>query len=108
MFLGIVGVYLPLLPTTPFLILASFFFARSSPALHQWLLNQPVIGKYLLAWEKERAIPRRAKYLATMMIVIAVASSIVVGKLALLSSVTLASVCLAVLLYIWSHPEGGM
>lgn len=62
--IGIVGAFLPLLPTTPLLILATWFFARSSPRLERWLLEHPRFGGLLRAWRDQGAIPRRAKILA--------------------------------------------
>lgn len=62
--LGIAGAFLPLVPTTPLLILAAWFFARSSPRLESWLLDHPRFGPLLRAWRTNGAIPRRAKLLA--------------------------------------------
>jgi uncharacterized membrane protein YbaN (DUF454 family) len=56
-----IGVVLPLLPTTPFVILAAFCFAKSSPALHNWLMRSPTFGKALRDWQTHRAISRRGK-----------------------------------------------
>ena len=62
--LAIAGVFLPLLPTTPFLLVAAWAFARSSPRLDAWLRNHPRLGPFLANWEERRAIPRSAKALA--------------------------------------------
>ncbi len=62
--LGIVGAFLPLMPSTIFLILAAWCFARSSRRLEAWLLQHRRFGPILRAWRDERAIPRRAKILA--------------------------------------------
>lgn len=59
--LGGLGVALPLLPTTPFVLLAALCFARSSPALHGWLLRNPAFGKAIRDWRANRAISRRGK-----------------------------------------------
>ncbi|MBJ3785135.1 YbaN family protein [Devosia sediminis] len=61
---GIAGAFLPLVPTTPLLILATWFFARSSPRLERWLVEHPKFGPLLRAWREEGAIPRRAKIAA--------------------------------------------
>lgn len=62
--LGLLGVALPLLPTTPFLLIAAWAFAKASPALRDWLHGHPRLGPFLRAWAEERAVPRRAKVLA--------------------------------------------
>ena len=66
--LGLLGVFLPLLPTTPFIILSAFFFSQSSERCHQWLLNNKIFGPILYNWEKSRCIPYFAKVLSFSMI----------------------------------------
>ncbi|MBW7949136.1 MAG: DUF454 family protein [Pseudorhodoplanes sp.] len=61
---GIAGIILPLVPTTPFLLLAAFAFARSSPRLHAWLVSHPRLGPPINDWQRHRAIRRRAKVVA--------------------------------------------
>ena len=68
--LGVVGLFLPLVPTVPFVLLASFCLVRGSPALHERLLAQPRFGPLIRDWEAGRGIPRRAKATAITMIVV--------------------------------------
>jgi len=70
--LGIVGAVLPLLPTTPFLILAAYFFARSHPEWEARLLGHPTVGPAIRAWRDHGAIPRGAKQMATVLMAISV------------------------------------
>ena len=62
--LGVAGIFLPLLPTTPFLLLAAWAFARSSPRLEAWLVRHPRLGPPISAWRERGAIPARAKIVA--------------------------------------------
>jgi uncharacterized protein len=66
--LGILGIFLPLLPTTPFLLLASWCFARGSERLHRWLLSHRLFGQYLRNFEAGRGIPLAAKIVATALL----------------------------------------
>ena len=59
--LGVVGIFVPLLPTTPFLLLAAWAFCRSSPRLYDRLLAHPCLGAYVRNFREYRAIPLRAK-----------------------------------------------
>ena len=59
--LGVIGMILPVMPTTPFLLLASWLFLKSSPELHRWLLNHKILGIYIRNYEVHKAIPLRAK-----------------------------------------------
>ena len=62
--LAIAGVALPILPTTPFVLVSAWAFARSSPRLEAWLRAHPRLGPPLKNWEQRRAIPRGAKAVA--------------------------------------------
>lgn len=59
--LGVIGIFLPVLPTTPFLLLAAACFIRTSPRFYQWLVNHPYLGKYLVYYLDGKGIPFRAK-----------------------------------------------
>lgn len=68
--LGFIGIFLPLLPTTPFAILAAWCFLRSSRKAHVWLYRQPYFGKALQDWDQHKSISRRSKVIAIISIVI--------------------------------------
>ena len=70
--LGFIGAFLPLLPTTPFMLLAAFCFMRSSVKAHQWLYRQPIVGTALIDWEKNKSISRKTKFLSIGMILISI------------------------------------
>ncbi len=64
--LGGLGVVLPLLPTTPFVLVAAFAFANSSDTLHQWLLDHNIFGPLIANWRRYGAISRSAKVLSIL------------------------------------------
>lgn len=66
--LGAIGAALPIMPTVPFLLLAVYFFARSSPELEQRILDHPVWGPQVKDWRERRAISRRSKAIAILSI----------------------------------------
>ncbi|MBW0147306.1 YbaN family protein [Marinobacter sp. CAU 1620] len=65
--LGAIGVVLPLLPTTPFVLLAAFFASKGSPAFARWLEEHPRFGRVIADWRRNRAVPAKAKGLACVM-----------------------------------------
>jgi uncharacterized membrane protein YbaN (DUF454 family) len=72
---GIIGIVVPLLPTTPFVLLAAFCFARGSQRWEAWLLSHPHFGPMVHDWRERRAVPLRAKQLASVMMVVGCAIS---------------------------------
>lgn len=62
--LGLLGIFLPLLPTTPFLLLAAFCYLRGSPRLHAWLMSHRILGPYIRDFQSGRGIPLRSKCIA--------------------------------------------
>jgi uncharacterized membrane protein YbaN (DUF454 family) len=101
--LGVAGIFLPLLPTTPFLLLASACFLRGSPRAHRWLHSHPRLGPYLDAFEQGRGIPLRAKAIAIAMLWISMASTIVYVGIPW-AGVAMALLALAVSVYLLRLP----
>lgn len=77
--LGFIGIPLPLLPTTPFLLLAVFCFARSSPRLRDWLVHHPRFGPPIRNWRERGAISRKNKTLAAIAMIAAFTLTIFMG-----------------------------
>jgi len=73
--LGLIGVVLPGLPTTPFILLAAACYARASPRLHGWLLNHRWMGPMLRDWERDRSLTQRTKTVAVVSMTLMVALS---------------------------------
>lgn len=103
--LAVVGVFLPVLPTTPFLIISLWAFSKSSKRMHHWLYTHPTFGPYLVAWNTYRVIPAGAKVLSVgfmsagwLFVVLYVAQS-------WLLPAGLAAIHIAVAAYILSKPS---
>lgn len=100
---GLVGLFLPLLPTVPFVLLAAACFSRGSARLEAWLLAHPRCGPWIHAWRANRAVPRRAKYLATLMMT---ASCLLAAWRAPAWAAAVATlICVAVALWLWRLPD---
>jgi hypothetical protein len=99
---GIVGIFLPLLPTTPFVLLAAFCFSRGSLRCETWLLNHPRFGPMVRDWRANRAISLRAKQLASAMMVLgsAWAGWLLPARLGWLPAL----LCMAVATWMWRLP----
>ena len=68
--IGLIGLFLPLLPTAPFVLLAAWCFSRGSPRVERWLLEHPRLGPIVRDWRAHRAVPLPAKQFATAMMTI--------------------------------------
>lgn len=97
---AMVGAVLPLLPTTPFLLLAAYAFARGSPRLHAWLLSHPTFGRLIYDWQEHRCIEGRTKAVAVSVMLLTFLLSLLLGvssKVLLIQAVVLSLAALFIL-----------
>jgi uncharacterized membrane protein YbaN (DUF454 family) len=104
--LGAAGTILPLLPTTPFILLSAFAFARSSRRLHDWLMQHRVFGPLIENWQRYGAIDRKTKRLSLTVMALTPLITWLIGApwWALLAQVAVLA-CSAI--FIATRPEGG-
>lgn len=102
--LGILGVLLPLLPTTPFVLLAAACFARSSQRFYDWLLGNRHFGHYIRDWRAGKGIPRKAKLIAIAMLALTLGPSTFFLVPIVWVQGLLAAIGLGVSIYIWRLP----
>ncbi len=103
--LGFVGIFLPVLPTTPFVLLAAFCFSKGSPRLHQWILASPLFGPMIADWEDGGVIRLRAKIVATSLILLSFSWLTFFSRAPLVGKVLLDLMAVGVLGFIWSRPS---
>lgn len=102
--LGVIGIFVPLLPTVPFLLLAGFCFARSSDRLHRWLLTHPVLGPPVRDWERSGAISIKGKRMATISMAVVFGLSLAFGLRPSILVIQ-AAVLTATGIFIWTRPS---
>ncbi len=107
MALGLAGVVLPLLPTTPFMILAALCFAKGSDRLHRWLMNHSSFGPAIRDWNRHGAITSRAKMLAVIAMGFTLLVSVSIGMAwpIVAAQAAVMAVAAAFVLMRWSPPS---
>jgi hypothetical protein len=102
--LGLIGILVPGLPTVPFLLVAAWAGGRGWPALEEWLLAHPRHGPPIRRWRDHGAVPRRAKWLASAMMV-ASTGLIAISTAPLALKVAVPTLMLVVAIWLWRRPE---
>ncbi len=102
--IGGVGIILPLLPTTPFLLLAAVCYARSSERWYRWLLYNRWFGKYVRNWHEGRGIPMKTKALSILFLILTIGYSAAVVIPFFVGKVALILIAVCVIVHILSFP----
>lgn len=102
--LGTIGIFLPVLPTTPFVLLAAFAFAKGSPKLRHWLVTHHIFGPIIADWEARGAIATRYKIFACSMMATAFIASLAAGFSMLILAIQALCLCGAAS-YILTRPS---
>lgn len=100
--LGVIGIFVPLLPTTPLLLLAAALYFRSSPKLYDWLLNHPRLGTYIRNFREHRAIPLRVKIVSVSLVWLTIGYCIITVVESLWLRIALALLATAITIHILS------
>lgn len=103
--LAVIGIVLPIMPTVPFLLIASWCFARSSPRFHHWLKNHRVFGPPIKKWEEKRAIPIFVKVFAIVSMAGGFLSFLVITHPVLWLALLVAALLLSIAIYIITRPS---
>ena len=104
--LGVIGIVTPILPTTPFLLLAAGCFARGSDRFHAWLTTHPKLGQPIRDWQEGGVIKRPAKIMATLLILVNAAFPLfIIQSIKPPTKIIVGLVVIGVLAFIWSRPS---
>jgi len=101
--LGIIGIFLPIVPTVPFIFLSAFCFSKSSVKMQNWIMSKPYLGPAIKDWNDHQIIRKKAKILSTIAIIISFASTIIFVKVFLVVKVIIAVIGIILLVFIWSR-----
>ncbi len=103
--LGFIGAFIPVLPTTPFLLLAAYFYSKADSKLLTWMKEHKLFGPPLTDWQESGVIGIKAKWLATMMLTIVLCWRIPTLAIPLEVKIFAAVMLIGVLVFIWSRPS---
>jgi uncharacterized membrane protein YbaN (DUF454 family) len=101
--LGVIGAFLPVLPTTPFMILSALCFSKSSKRLHTWLTSLPYFGSAIIDWEQNKVIRPRAKLAALGTIWLSIGLTIIFAKIHVGLKIMLGIIAISTSTFIWTR-----
>ena len=102
--LGVIGVFLPVMPTAPFVLATAWAASKGSPKIHAWLHNHPQFGPVLTAWNTRGAVPHRAKWLASFMMSTSWLFMLIIGMPWWILGI-MAAIFIAVIMFIFTRPD---
>ena len=102
--LGVIGIFFPVMPTTPFILVAAWAASKGSPKIHAWLYNHPQFSPILNTWNTRGAVPRRAKWLAAFMMTMSWLFMLFIGMPWWVPGI-MATIFIAVLAFIFTRPD---
>ncbi|WP_018692158.1 YbaN family protein [Algicola sagamiensis] len=103
--LGFIGIFLPLLPTTPFVLLAAVCFSRSSERVHEWLLAHRLFGPIIIDWQRYGVIKRKTKMLSTSTMVLFISYPMIWGTFSIYIKLVIIMIMVGVTWFIWTRPS---
>ncbi len=102
LFLGLLGIILPLLPTTPFLLLTAYFYSKGSEKFYNKLINNDIVGSYIKNFREGKGISSKTKLFSILTIWLAILSSVYFFDFAIAVKIVLVVIGFTVSLYLWS------
>lgn len=103
--LGVVGVFLPGLPTTPFVLVAAACYARASEPFYRWLIANPTFGPLIIEWRRHHSIPFRIKVIAIVLMSLTISASIWTLSAIPWLQVMLAGIGTVTAIWLWRVPS---
>ena len=102
---GIIGIVLPILPTTPFMLVAAFCWARGSIKFYNFLMNHPLFGNLIRTFVQHKIIPLRAKIIASILIIASISTSAYFFVPLMIAQISMGIIGFCVIVYIWHFPS---